>query len=62
MIYELDLENITIEIKISRIDECNVKRIGNLEFDFAGDACNTYLFEVEKILFCYGTDEQECHL
>ena len=57
-----NLEYITIVFKISRIDDCNVKRIGSLEFDFSGRSCNTYPFEVEKILFCFGTDEKECHL
>ena len=62
MIYEIEKFYITIVIKISRIDGCNVERVGNLEFDFSGGACNTYDFEVEKILFCFGTDEQEGYL
>ena len=51
-------------VKISRIDGCNIKRIGNLEFDFSGGACNTYQFDVEKILFCFGGgwSDRQCHL
>ena len=51
-------------VKISRIDGCNIKRIGNLEFDFYDGACNTYRFDVEKILFCFGggSYDQQCHL
>ena len=50
-------------IKISRIDGCNVKRIGTLEFDFYYGACSTYQFEMEKILFCFHAyAAKECHL
>ena len=50
-------------IQISRIDGCNIKRVGTLEFDFKEGACNTYQFDVEKILFCFGGDsERQCHL
>ena len=50
-------------VKISRIDGCNIKRIGNLEFDFNYGACNTYQFDVEKILFCFGGyPYRQCHL
>ena len=55
--------NIKTVIKISRIDGCNVKRVGTLEFDFDDGACNTYQFEMEKILFCFGWNtHRECHL
>ena len=55
--------NIKTVIKIGRIDGCNVKRVGTLEFNFKQGACNTYQFEMEKILFCFGSDtDQECHL
>ena len=51
------------DVKISRIDGCDIKRVGNLEFDFYRGACNNYQFEVEKILFCFGgNSERECHL
>ena len=61
-------------VKISRIDGCNIKRVGNLEFDWVrfytsgppgsgGGACNTYQFDVEKILFCFGSSSyRQCHL
>ena len=50
-------------VKISRIDGCNIKRIGNLDFDIYGGSCNTYQFDVEKILFCFGGgSERQCHL
>ena len=50
-------------VKISRIDGCNIKRVGNLEFDFYDGACNTYRFDVEKILFCFGDySSRQCHL
>ena len=51
-------------VKISRIDGCNIKRVGNLEFDFSFGACNTYQFNVEKILFCFGffSSHRQCHL
>ena len=49
-------------IKISRLDGCNFKRVRSLEFDFYYGACNTYNFEVEKILFCFGFDNRDCHL
>ena len=50
-------------VKISRIDGCNIKRVGSLEFDFNYGACNTYQFDVEKILFCFGGDsERQCHV
>ena len=58
----IELVNITKVIKISRIDGCNVKRVDSLEFDFFDGACDTYQFEVEKILFCFGYDQQKCHL
>ena len=55
--------NIETVIKISRIDGCNVKRVGTLEFDFKTGACNTYQFEMEKILFCFGpSPDRECYL
>ena len=44
------------------MDGCNVKRILSLEFDFRRGPCSTYQFEVEKIVFCFGTNEQECYL
>ena len=51
--------------KISRIDGCNLKRVDSLDFDFYNGACNSYQFEIEKILFCFGPDtentETECH-
>ena len=56
------MDNTTIVIKISRIDGCNVKTVDSLEFDFFDGACSTYQFEVEKILFCFGYDQQECNL
>ena len=64
MINSQILENVTIGIKISRLDGCNVKRIGSLEFDYRRGACNTYQFDVEKILFCFGGGyyDRQCHL
>ena len=50
-------------IKISRVDGCNVKRVGTLEFDFVNGACNTYQLKMEKILLCFSSDAtKECHL
>ena len=51
-------------VKISQIDGCNIKRIGNLEFDFSFGACNTYQFDVEKILLCFSDHPsyRQCHL
>ena len=52
------------DVKISRIDGCNIKRVGSLKFDFSWGACNTYQFDVEKILFCFGQNNSnsQCHL
>ena len=47
------------DIKISRIDGCNIKRVSSLDFDFRFGACKTYQFEIERILFCFASD---CHL
>ena len=60
------LNEFSFNIKISRIDGCNVKRINDLEFDFVFGACNTYKFDKEKILFCFSHSldpktNQECH-
>ena len=50
-------------IQISRIDGCNVKRVGTLEFDFKWGACNTYQFDMEKILLCFQLSAgKQCHL
>ena len=61
VIYQISHEKFMM-FQISRIDGCNIKRIGNLEFDFWWGACNTYQFDVEKILFCFGPSESQCHL
>ena len=41
-------------VQIGRVDECNVTRVKTLDFDVFSGACNTYQFDVEKILFCFG--------
>ena len=51
-----------IDVKISRIDGCSVKRVADMEFNFNYGACNTFQFDIEKILFCFGTiSGQHCH-
>ena len=57
------IKNIKKVITISQIDGCNFKRVGTLEFDFSWGTCNTYQFEMEKMLFCFHYKAtKQCHL
>ena len=62
--YSFDPIKVKITVKVSRIDGCNVKRVGKLPVDFSSGACNTYQFDVEKILFCFGekNGNSQCQL
>lgn len=63
-------QKLNARVQISRIDECKIKKVGTLDFDFYNGACSTYQFDVEKILFCFGDSnnynhpgyQRECHL
>lgn len=40
-------------IKVSKIVGCELKRIGDLNYDFYAGACGTYNFPDERILLCF---------
>ena len=39
--------------KISKIDGCELKRIGDLNYEFTMGACGTFLYPEERILLCF---------
>ena len=46
-------------IEITRLDDCQLKRVATLDFYFEHGVCQSYQFEVEKILFCFGSYPHE---
>ena len=47
-------------IKISKIVDCHLKRIGELPEEFEHGACGTFLFNgAERVMFCFPTSEKD---
>ena len=48
--------------KFSKLDQCEVKSLGKLPFEFKSGACGTYFISSEKILACFSNKfERVCH-
>lgn len=46
----------------SKVHGCELKRMGDLPFDFELGACNNFMFEIEKLLICFDKRAtQTCH-
>ena len=49
------------QFQISKVIDCRLTRIGDLNYSFASGACGTFLFPEERILFCFGdTHKSKC--
>ena len=49
------------QFQISKIVDCRLKRIGDLNYSFDFGACGTFLFPEERIMFCFGgTHKSKC--
>ena len=48
------MKKIIFELKISKIIDCSLERIGELPNEFYNGACGTYKFgsEDERVMFC----------
>ena len=46
-------EIIKIQFKVSKVVDCGLKRIGDLNYDFYLGACETFRFPEERILLCF---------
>ena len=43
-------------LKVSKVIGCELKRIGDLNYDFKFGTCATYNFPTERILLCFALD------
>ena len=49
-------------IKVSRIENCGIKRLGDLPFDYYFGSCNTFLKPIPTVLLCfYYEGPKVCH-
>ena len=54
-----------MEIKLSKIESCELKAVGELSFDFYHGTCNTFSFGVlvDTVLLCFDNySNQSCHM
>ena len=42
------------DFKISKVSGCELKRIGDLSYDFDFGTCATFRFPEERIMLCFG--------
>lgn len=48
------LKNVSnIYIKVSKVIDCELTRIGDLSFEFYWGACGTFKFPEERIMLCF---------
>ena len=45
--------------QISKIVGCELKRIGNLSYEFYEGACGTYNYPEERILLCFSNEKKK---
>ena len=48
-----DLWNNYLSLEVSKIVGCELKRIGDLNYDFYWGACGTYKFPEERVMLCF---------
>ena len=51
-------------IQLSQVEDCSLKRIGELDFEFENGACNTFdRNDKEEVYLCFSsTDAQVCKM
>ena len=42
-----------IFIQVSKVTDCELKRIGDLSFEFYWGACGTFKFPEERVMLCF---------
>ena len=48
-----------IILKVSKVSDCGLKRIGDLGYDFVHGTCATYNFPTERILLCFSDSNDD---